>query len=182
MKLTRILFILFTGITLCACDKDDSTQPPVKDPWFKGTINNQYYCISRNATFNGFAGWYMHPDFSTHHLVFDREITGTDYIFHMSLSLLKDGERSSHHINEGTYYEGEESCSFTVKRNKEYLATYYPSKAPCDIEVTGNGDYRLNDSGFVIHALTGTINGIFYNTENPKDSLIVKDTEFVIGL
>lgn len=69
MKLTKILFSAFAVcVLLYTCNKgDNSTESPVKNPWFKGMINDRYFSVYKNSA-SGFVGWVSLPD-STYRLI-----------------------------------------------------------------------------------------------------------------
>lgn len=175
MRLKKALSLwvmpLLIACGMTACDEEDEKgTPPVGNPWLEGTINDEKICISEDATYNGMMGIHqMSP--LIWWISLDRELANTNYVLRFNLGELQENLSSNHRISQGKFGELQESCSIT-RRKKEGDVKYYPLKNPCMIQV----------ENFIIDKeLSGKINGIFYNTKNLQDSLIL-NTQFKVRL
>lgn len=180
MKPAKILFITLIGCVLfCACDSKDDPTEPEENPWFKGKMNGQLISADKNSTYNGFAAWNPLPD-GTYKLDFNRTITDTEYSLHMYLRGLKEHIPSTHLINTDIWNEKEEGCCIKKNKGNEVIAVYSPSETLCTIRIE-KFEYKTEaGADLQIPRLSGTIEGVFYNTKDPDDSIIVKEAKFII--
>lgn len=175
-----IHFILLSLIfTLVSCNNEkEVSQNPDEMPWYmgylKGVIDNQLIFVE-NTTDDRYIPNGMYIQKPTGQKIYDWSFPINNYTLTIVLTPLETGD---HKISRGSQDDINEWCCLTkiIDKKNDTKQTYYPSKVPFNIYI----DHISFKKNSFFPYIKGTMEGVFYNIDNPQDSVVIKNMEFGI--